>query len=434
MITALLAAAASCAITAAQPVDATSVAALKAAGWKSLSGSDAGTLWRGYKQRSMPAKGWTWTDGVLTHTAGAGGGDIITTDQFGDFEFVCQFRTAAKANSGIIYRLTEKHDAPWMTGPEYQVLEDEGNNLKPDHQHSAGALYDIFGPAESKKLLPAGQWNDARIRLRNGVLQHWLNGHKTVEFVCFDENGKPTPEWIAKIAASKFKGYEGFGVQPRGHVALQDHGDEVSYRNIMVRDLDAPLPGEIRLFNGKDLTGWQAFVPDLAAQGKDQASVWRVENGVLICSGTPAGYIRTTTPYTSYVLRLQWRFNPVTRQAGNSGVLLRVTGPDKVWPKSIEAQLHSGNAGDFWNIDNFTMTTDPARTKGRNTRKSKAAERPVGEWNEYEIIVNKGDVVLKVNGEEVNFAYNCEVIPGFIALQSEGSEIHFRNIRLAPLD
>jgi hypothetical protein len=108
-------------------------------------------------------------------------------------------------------------------------------------------------------------------------------------------------------------------------------------------------------------------------------------------------------------------------------------GEDKVWPKSVEAQLQSGNAGDFWNIGEFKMVTDPARTNGRNTKKTHGAERPVGEWNEYEIIVNHGDVILFVNGEELNRASGVDEVAGFICLQSEGAEIHFRNIRLTPL-
>jgi hypothetical protein len=110
-----------------------------------------------------------------------------------------------------------------------------------------------------------------------------------------------------------------------------------------------------------------------------------------------------------------------------------MTGEDKVWPKSVEAQLESGNAGDFWNIDNVKMTPDASRTNGRNTKKTHGAERPIGEWNEYEITVDHGTIILRVNGEELNRAANVEEVAGKICLQSEGAEIQFRNIRLAPL-
>lgn len=405
-----------------------------AAGWKAYSGADAKTLWRGFKQKGFPEKGWSAEGGMLTHSAGGGGGDIMTADQFADFEFVCQYRVAPKANSGIIWRVVEKHGATWNTGPEFQVIDDAGHNLAPTDMHSAGALYDLYTPSSPKPVKPAGEWNDARIRLRDGVLQHWLNGAKVVEARIFDDSGKPTAEWLAKIAASKFKEYEGFGIQPKGHIALQDHGDEVAYRDIRIRDLSAAAAGEKSLFNGKDLAGWKAIVPDLAAKNENPASVWSVDGeGVLVCKGNPVGYIRTEEKFTNFVLKLQWRFNPVTKQAGNSGVLLRMTGEDKVWPRSVEAQLHSGNAGDFWCIDNIPMKTDPARTKGRNTRKTHGAERPIGEWNEYEIVVNKGEIVLKVNGEELNHATEVEQIAGHICLQSEGAEIHFKNIRIVPL-
>jgi len=188
---------------------------------------------------------------------------------------------------------------------------------------------------------------------------------------------------------------------------------------------------EVKLFNGEDLSGWTFHLTDPDATADD---VWSIADGVLICKGRPAGYIRTEKDYTNYVLKLQWRFDPA-KGPGNSGVLLRMVGEDKVWPKSIEAQLQHQNAGDFWNIDQFEMTVDPQRTRGRNTKKMhETNERPLGEWNDYEITVDGGDVTLKVNGLIQNQATGCAEIPGKICLQSEGAEIHFRNITLAPLE
>jgi hypothetical protein len=193
--------------------------------------------------------------------------------------------------------------------------------------------------------------------------------------------------------------------------------------------------GEIRLFNGKDFTGWTYHLDDPNVKMEE---VWSIDpaEGILICKGRPAGYIRTTADYTNYVLKLEWRFNPVTKQAGNSGVLLRVVGPDKVWPKSVEAQLQSGAAGDFWLIDGARLDTPPERVdRGtpRHRLATKSNEKPIGEWNEYEITVDGGRVSLKVNGQVLNAGTNAEEVPGKIALQSEGSEIHFRNIRLTPI-
>jgi hypothetical protein len=140
--------------------------------------------------------------------------------------------------------------------------------------------------------------------------------------------------------------------------------------------------------------------------------------------------------FTNYILKLEWRWAPEDKGWRNSGVLLRMRGEDKIWPKSIEAQLMSGSAGDFWLIDGVRLDTDPARINRdapTNRIKAKMAEKPIGEWNEYEIIVDGERVVLKVNGQIVNEGTGAEVVPGKICLQSEGAEIHFRNIRLVPI-
>jgi hypothetical protein len=161
--------------------------------------------------------------------------------------------------------------------------------------------------------------------------------------------------------------------------------------------------------------------------------VWKVEGGKIRCSGVPNGYLRTTGDYKDFALSLEWRW---AEKPGNSGVLLRVTGPDKIWPKTVEAQLQSGNAGDFWLMDGATLDTDPARTdpKAPNHRtKIKAAEKAPGEWNLYEITMDGGWVLLRVNGEPVNEGTGAEEVAGRIALQSEGAPIEFRNIRLTPI-
>lgn len=189
----------------------------------------------------------------------------------------------------------------------------------------------------------------------------------------------------------------------------------------------APAVAPIKLFDGKSLAGWKPFLP----QG-DPATVWSVNDGVLICSGNPVGYIQTEKEFTSFELTLKWRFDPAKGE-GNSGVLLRVVGPDTVWPKSMEAQLHSKNAGDIWNIGEFPAKPDPSRTEGRRTKKEHATnERPLGEWNEYRIVMDGGTLELFVNGLLQNRVTDVEVVPGRIALQSEGAHIEFKDIVLTP--
>ena len=143
--------------------------------------------------------------------------------------------------------------------------------------------------------------------------------------------------------------------------------------------------------------------------------------------------IRTEADFENYELTLEWRFDP-DRGAGNSGVLCRMTGEDKVWPHSMEAQLQSGSAGDIWNIDKVPMIAAPERTNGRHTRgKLPSSERPLGEWNNYRIRCDRGYLRLEVNGAVQNEAIWCEEVPGKICLQSEGAYIEFRNIVLRPI-
>jgi hypothetical protein len=184
----------------------------------------------------------------------------------------------------------------------------------------------------------------------------------------------------------------------------------------------------VALFNGKDLAGWVWVSRDPESKIED---VWSVVDGNLRCKGKPVGYIRTEAEYTNFALTMQIRH----LKPGNGGVLVRVVGPDKVWPKSIEAQGQSGALGDIWNIDQFPLEVDPARTKGRQTvrLRPEVAEKPVGEWNDYEIVVDGGDLTLKVNGIVQNTGKNAEIVAGKIALQSEGSEYEFRDIVLRPL-
>jgi putative membrane-bound dehydrogenase-like protein len=188
---------------------------------------------------------------------------------------------------------------------------------------------------------------------------------------------------------------------------------------------------EQALFNGQDFTGW-TFHSD--TQGAKLEEVFSIENSVLVCKGNPIGYLRTTEDYTNFELSLEWRHDP-RFSPGNSGVLMRMHGADKVWPKSIEAQLQHRNAGDIWNIDEFPMQTEASRTEGRWTGKAQPCnEKPLGEWNRYDITLDGGELRLYVNGELQNAAHWCEELPGKICLQSEGAVIQFRNIRIRKIE
>lgn len=185
----------------------------------------------------------------------------------------------------------------------------------------------------------------------------------------------------------------------------------------------------ITLFDGSTLDAWVAFLP-----GKqDSAGTWSIVGEELVCEGQPIGYLHTKDSFQDFVLELEWRFLP-GREPGNSGVLLRLNGEHKVWPRSLEAQLHHRNAGDIWNIDALDLVPDPARTSGRRTVKLLPSnERPHGEWNRYRIVLDRDRLTLEVNGQVQNQATWAEELAGPIALQSEGAPIAFRRIVLTPI-
>lgn len=213
-------------------------------------------------------------------------------------------------------------------------------------------------------------------------------------------------------------------------LSKQDLADLLEFLRTDPRAPGKRLPTR-KLFNGKDLDGWTFFLDDPKAKMED---TWSVEDGVLRCKGTPIGYLRTKEDFTSFVLTLEWRFDPAL-PPGNSGVLMRMTGADQVWPNSIEAQLHHRNAGDIWNIGLFAMQVDPSRTEGRRTRKAHPCnEKPIGEWNRYVITLDGGELTLEVNGEVQNTAHWAAEVAGKICLQSEGAAIEFRNIEITPID
>ena len=196
-------------------------------GWRTLFDGTSTDAWRGFQQQGFPA-GWRIENGALTRVGE--GGDIITKDQFGDFELELEWMVPPRGNSGIMYRVTEADSSTYRTGPEYQVLDDAGH---PDGQNrltSAASAYGFYA-APAGVVKPAGAWNSTRIVARGSHIEHWLNGQKVVEY----ELG--SPDWEAKLKASKFDAWKGYGRAPRGHIALQDHGDRVAYRNIRIREL-----------------------------------------------------------------------------------------------------------------------------------------------------------------------------------------------------
>ncbi len=188
----------------------------------------------------------------------------------------------------------------------------------------------------------------------------------------------------------------------------------------------------VALFNGKDLTGWMCHLADPKVRMED---VWSVKDGVLHCKGEPVGYLVTKkNDFEDYVLTVQWRW---PGKGGNNGVLVHVTKPGAlgVWPQSLEVQLQSGEAGDLWVIGTTLKIEHPeGRIEDRrHINLTDGSEKPIGEWNTMEITCRGDEITVKVNDKLVNHATKLSQHRGAIALQSEGTPIEFRNIKLVPL-
>lgn len=207
-------------------------------GWKLLFDGTSVDGFRGYNQDSFPSKGWQVKDGVLmvesTGTEESGfGGDIITKDQYKDFEFKVDFKLSPKGNSGILYLVQEVKGQPaWHNAPEYQLLDNEayrGGDI-PLEKHSTGDNYDLVGSTVNA-MKPVGEWNEAMIRIKDKKVEHWLNGQKVVEYTL------GSPEWKELVKKSKFKDYPKYGMAEKGHIGIQDHGHQLWYRNIKIREI-----------------------------------------------------------------------------------------------------------------------------------------------------------------------------------------------------
>jgi hypothetical protein len=215
----------------------------KAAGWKLLFDGKTWNGWRGFRRDKVPDEGWAIEDGTIKHLAGKGeqsqqGGDLITVGKYDNFELQLEWRVSPGANSGIKYLIDESMVKSGYSGLgfEMQILDDEGHpdaKAGKNGNRTASALYDLIAPT-NKRLNAVGEWNQIRLIVQGNHVEHWLNGAKVVEF----ELG--SPQLRALIADSKYKNIPRFGEVRKGHILLQDHGSEVWFRNIKLRELPAP--------------------------------------------------------------------------------------------------------------------------------------------------------------------------------------------------
>lgn len=202
----------------------------KKEGWMLLFNGTDLSGWRAYRNDTIDC--WDVQDGAIhcKDTTAHQRGDLVTVDQYDNFELAFEWKVSPGGNSGVIYRVSEENPAPYLSGPEYQVIDDTGYKGDLTELQKAGADYDMYATSQ-KAAKPAGEWNTGKILMNGNHCEHWLNGVKVVEYEMNSD------DWKARKAQSKWNEVKPYGQTVKGHIDLQEHGHEVWYRSIMVRKL-----------------------------------------------------------------------------------------------------------------------------------------------------------------------------------------------------
>ena len=396
----------------------------KAAGWELLFDGQTLNGWRDYNGTGITAP-WVVEDGTLA-ALGKGSdtdGYIVTNKQYENFELVFDWKISKGGNGGLLYHVVEspQNQVPYVTGPEFQVIDNEGYPEKLEGLNMACADYamHVADPAKTK-LKPAGQWNNSKIVFDNGHVEHWLNGEKVVEFEAWSD------DWFERKNSGKWEDASEYGLAHRGVFSLQDHGDRSWYRNMKVRELPRKTK-EVELFNGKDLHGWEEY-------GTEK---WYVEDGVLICESGPDkeyGYLSTREYYNDFDLSVDFKQG----DNGNSGIFIRSFIP--------EGTTISGGAG--WQIEVAPPGQDTGgiyESFGREWLYQIPEEKEnilkMGEWNTMRIRAQGDRVTTWLNGVEMVNAKDDKIgkSQGRISLQihSVGKgdliKVSWKNLKLKQL-
>jgi hypothetical protein len=278
-------------------------------GWVLL--FDGKTLdgWRDFKGEGVTAP-WKAEKGTLT-SLGQGSdstGYIVTGKQYENFIITFDWKISEAGNSGLLYHVVERpeYKVPYVTGPEYQIIDDIGFPDKLEEWQKAGADYAMYVADTNKKVIKrAGAWNTSKIVFDNGHAEYWLNGEKLLEFEAW------TDDWFARKSGGKWDFAPEYGLARSGHFAVQDHGSRVWFKNMKLKELPRKPKQEI-LFNGKDLTGWDVYGTEM----------WYVEDGEMVCESGPDkeyGYLGTRKYYDDFDLSIDFKQSA----NGNSGIFIR---------------------------------------------------------------------------------------------------------------
>ncbi|MDR1865958.1 MAG: DUF1080 domain-containing protein [Bacteroidales bacterium] len=389
----------------------------KAAGWELLFDGQTLNGWRDYNGTGLTAP-WTVEDGTLT-ALGKGddsNGYIVTEKQYENFEFIFDWKIAEGGNSGVLYHVVERpqYKVPYVTGPEFQIIDDVNFPEKLEDWQSACADYAMHVADSAKKPKAAGQWNTSKIVFDNGHVEHWLNGEKVVEFEAW------TDDWFARKGSGKWENAPEYGLAHKGLISLQDHGDRSWYRNLKIRELPRK-PKEVSLFNGTDLTGWDVY-------GTEK---WYVEDGLLICESGPDkgyGYLATREYYDDFELTADFKQDA----NGNSGIFFRSYVSEGVrvsgWQVEV-APPNNDSGGIYESYGRGWLVQIPDEKE--NVLK-------MGEWNTMRIAVKDDQVTTWLN-DVLMVDLKDEKIgkaQGRIALQIHdggGIKVSWKNLKLKQL-
>jgi hypothetical protein len=386
-------------------------------GWELLFDGKSLDQWRLYNSEGTGT--WSVEDGCLTAdgTGSDSTGYIISKKEYASFDLKFDWKIAPEGNSGVIYHVVEsdRFSTPYVTGPEYQLIDDIGWPGELAEWQKTGADYAMYLPDTSKKVLnEPGEWNSSRILFDNGHAEYWLNGEKIVEFEAW------TPEWFALKNSGKWAGAPEYGLASTGHLSLQDHGSRAWFRNMKIKELPVKESGPVTLFNGYDLTGWTPY-------GTEK---WFIEDSLLVCESGPDkgyGYLATDMYYKDFDLSVEFR----QVSDGNSGVFFR---------SMIEGTRISG-----WQVEVAPQGNDTGgiyESYGRGWLVQIPDEKEnillPGEWNRMRIKVVGPDVTVWLNDTEMT-RFNDPVIGkanGRIALQIHdggGIKVQWKNLVIQPL-
>ncbi|MDE6832163.1 MAG: DUF1080 domain-containing protein, partial [Muribaculaceae bacterium] len=330
---------------------------------------------------------WHVVDGCIQ--ANGDGSDlsgyIVTDRTFDNFILDWDWKLSHGGNSGMLYHVVEDpyFAVPYVTGPEYQLIDNEGWEevnapTKLEEWQKLGVDYAMHLPnPDSMFVNPQGEWNNSRIVFDNGHVEHWLNGHKILEFEAW------TDDWYARKNSGKWENAPEYGLAKSGVICLQDHGSPASFRNIKIKELPKKESEATPLFNGTDLTGWQPYGTEL----------WYVTpDSLLVCESGPDkayGYLATTDYYKDFDLSLKFK----QLANGNSGVFFRsfVEPPVKVHGWQVEVAPKGNDTGGVYESYGRGWLVQIPDEKEDILKE--------GEWNDMRILVQGDHVQTWLNGE-----------------------------------